>query len=60
MPNHTPTATATERTVTLSTGQWDTVRVALLCYASEQREIGHDAWSDMLKEIYSVLRDQTW
>jgi hypothetical protein len=53
-------ATATERTATLSTGQWDTVRAALLCYAAEQRRAGHEAWAESLIAAYSVLRNQTW
>lgn len=52
-------STATAKTVTLTKSDWNTVRVAILCYATEQRHEGNTAWSGMLQEVYAVLRDQT-
>jgi hypothetical protein len=52
--------TKTTKTVTLTQSNWDTVRCALLCYASEQREVGNSAWSDVIKEVYAALKEQTF
>jgi len=49
-----PTATAQMTTV-----DWGTVRVALLCHASEQREAGNVYWAAQILETYEILRGQT-
>jgi hypothetical protein len=53
------TAAPTARAAALLTSEWDTVRAALLCYASDQREVGHHAWADQIMEVYGILRNQT-
>jgi hypothetical protein len=55
----TATATPTARAAALLTTEWDTVRVALLCHASEQREAGNTYWAAQILETYEILRRQT-
>ena len=55
----TTASTPTARAAALLTSEWDTVRAALLCYASDQREVGHHAWADQIMEVYGILRNQT-
>lgn len=52
--------TKTTKTVTLTQSNWDTVRVALICYATEQRHEGNSAWSDVINEVYAALKEQTF
>lgn len=45
--------------VALTQSEWDTIRVALLCHAGEQREAGNKYWAASMMEAYYQVRKQT-
>jgi len=46
-------------TVTLTQGEWDTMRTALLCYTSLQNQDGNRYWAKKILKLYSALMIQT-
>lgn len=52
------TATETTKTVTLTQGEWDSIRCALICYVCDTRE-EFPAWANQLRQLHKCLKEQT-
>jgi hypothetical protein len=52
------TTTETTKTVTLTQGEWDSIRCALICYVCDTRE-EFPAWANQLRQLHKRLRAET-
>jgi hypothetical protein len=47
-------------TVTLTQGEWDTIRIAVLVSSGAAHQKGDLGWYAMLREAYSALKETTF
>jgi hypothetical protein len=47
-------------TVTLTQGEWDTIRIAILTASGTAYQDGRIEWYKMLREAYSALKETTF
>ncbi len=52
------TATETTKTVTLTQGEWDSIRCALICHICDNRE-QFPAWANQLRQLHKRLKEET-
>jgi hypothetical protein len=52
------TATETTKTVTLTQGEWDAIRCALICHVCDLRK-EFPSWAEQLRQLHKRLKEET-